>query len=70
MVLPGTLGRAAAVVGIGPTSGLTAVAEALLAKRGCQRIDRAEMPEAVRAAAEFRGLFCTERTICPRKAGV
>ena len=68
-MLSGTLGRAAPIVGIGPTSGLTAAAEALLAKRGYERIDRAEMPEAVRAAAGFREL-CPERTICPRKAGV
>ncbi len=39
--------------------GLTTTAEAFFVKRGYERVDRTEMPEAIRDTAEFREL-CPE----------
>lgn len=64
-----TLERRAAALSIGSIYGLTVTAEAFLTKRGYKRIDRTEIPEAIRATAEFREL-CPETAICLRKMRV
>ena len=56
----------ARAVGIVWIYGLTTTAEAFFVKRGYERVDRSEVPEAIRDTAEFREL-CPETAVCLRK---